>query len=66
MRVTINGKQREIAPGSTVAALLEELGFSGPYALVERNGVAVERSRFAETGLADGDVLIVARPVAGG
>lgn len=66
MRVTINGKQREIAPGSTVAALIEELGLSGPYALVERNGVAVERARYAETGLSDGDVLIVARPVAGG
>jgi thiamine biosynthesis protein ThiS len=66
MRVTINGKQRELAPASTVAALIEELGLSGPYALVERNGVALERSRFGETALAEGDVLIVARPVAGG
>jgi sulfur carrier protein ThiS len=36
------------------------------YALVERNGEPVDRARYRDTELADGDRLVVARPVAGG
>ena len=36
------------------------------YALVERNGEPVERDRYGDTALEDGDTLVVARPVAGG
>lgn len=50
----------------TVAALLAELGLDGGYALVERNGEPVERAAYPDVELADGDSLVVARPVAGG
>lgn len=66
MTVTVNGRPVEIAPAATIAALLSELGVEGPYALVERNGEPVERSRYAEVELEEGDRLVVARPVAGG
>lgn len=66
MNVVVNGKQQEIADGETVAALLERLGLEGRYALVERNGEAVERSAYDRTELEGGDRLVVARPVAGG
>jgi thiamine biosynthesis protein ThiS len=49
-----------------VSRLLERLGLQGPYALVERNGEPVERARYSEVGLAEGDVIVVAQPVAGG
>jgi thiamine biosynthesis protein ThiS len=49
-----------------VSVLLERLGLGARYALVERNGEPVERSRYAEVRLEDGDRLVVARPVAGG
>src|SRR5207244_2614400 len=52
--------------GETVARLLERLGLSGPYALVERNGEPVERSGYGEVVLGAGDRILVARPVAGG
>ena len=65
-RLRVNGTERELAQGATVADLLAELGVAGPYALVERNGEPVERARFGVTPLEDGDVVVVARPVAGG
>ena len=66
MNVTVNGRALELGPSDTVALLLEHLGLKGPYALVERNGEPVERARYGEVELAEGDQLVVARPVAGG
>ena len=66
MNVTVNGRVQPAVPGETVATLLERLGLSARYALVERNGEPVERRRYDETGLEDGDTVVVARPVAGG
>jgi thiamine biosynthesis protein ThiS len=64
--VSINGRELAVANGETVAGLLERLGFGARYALVERNGEPVERARYEEVRLEDGDHLVVARPVAGG
>jgi thiamine biosynthesis protein ThiS len=66
MTVTVNGRALELEPAATVAALLADLGLEGPYALVERNGEPVDRARYAEVELEEGDSLVVARPVAGG
>jgi thiamine biosynthesis protein ThiS len=66
MTVIVNGRPQELQDGDTVAGLLARLGVAGGYALVERNGEAVERGVYGETKLADGDKLVVARPVAGG
>jgi thiamine biosynthesis protein ThiS len=63
--VLVNGRAHEVDDGETVAALLDRLGVGG-YALVERNGEPVDRPRYAEVRLEDGDRLVVARPVAGG
>jgi thiamine biosynthesis protein ThiS len=64
--VLVNGREETVAPGETVADLLERLGLGGRFALVERNGEPVERARYGEVELADSDRLVVARPVAGG
>lgn len=66
MTVTVNGRPQETAAGETVESLLERLGLAARYALVERNGEPVERDRYFDTALAEGDTLVVARPVAGG
>jgi len=66
VNLLVNGKTVELDAPATVARLLGELGLEGPYALVERNGEPVERERYAETPLEEGDTLVVARPVAGG
>ena len=64
--VTVNGREHSLDSHATVEGLLRQLGLDGGYALVERNGEPVERKRYAETDLEDGDTLVVARPVAGG
>lgn len=66
MSCTVNGKAHELEPDETVGRLLERLGLEGRYALVELNGQALERDRYAATELFEGDVVVVARPVAGG
>jgi thiamine biosynthesis protein ThiS len=63
--VNVNGKARKVK-ARTVADLLAELGLEGGYALVERNGEPVDRAAYPTQELADGDSLVVARPVAGG
>ncbi|HEX2506480.1 MAG TPA: sulfur carrier protein ThiS [Gaiellaceae bacterium] len=63
--VTLNGKAREIEAG-TVSGVLAELGLEGGFALVERNGEPVDRAAYSTEEITDGDVLVVARPVAGG
>jgi thiamine biosynthesis protein ThiS len=66
MNVEVNGRAQAIADGETLSALLERLEVGPRYALVERNGEPVERGRYGEVRLEDGDRLVVARPVAGG
>jgi sulfur carrier protein len=66
MKIVCNGRELELESAATVAGLLGELGLAGPYALVERNGEPVERERYDEVSLEEGDRLVVARPVAGG
>jgi thiamine biosynthesis protein ThiS len=64
--ILVNGREHSLESGATVEGLLRRLGLDGRYALVERNGEPVERKRYADTDLEDGDTLVVARPVAGG
>ena len=66
MTVEVNGREQELAPGETVAGLLQKLGLESGWALVERNGEPVERARYAEVELEDADSLVIARAVAGG
>jgi thiamine biosynthesis protein ThiS len=63
---TVNGHEHELEPGETVERLIERLGLGVRFTLVERNGEPVERSSYADVRLAQGDTLVVARPVAGG
>ena len=65
-RIKVNGKEREVADGSTIADLVASLGFGRKQVVVEHNGEAVERARFAEIVLGPLDVVEVVRPVQGG
>ena len=67
MTLLINGESHPLDAASTsLAALLERLGFSGKRIAVERNGEIVPRSQHATTHLADGDRLEIVVAVGGG
>jgi sulfur carrier protein len=66
MHIEVNGEQRELADGTTIATLLRELDVTQPHVAVEVNLEVVPRARHGETTLYDGDRLEVVTLVGGG
>ena len=66
MRIQLNGEARDVAPGTTVATLIEELGLRPEQVAVERNQELVPRARRAEVVLDDGDRVELVTLVGGG
>lgn len=66
MKVTVNGQERELAEGTTIADLLAELRLDPRMLAVERNLDLVPRGQHAETQLAEGDRVEVVTLVGGG
>lgn len=66
MNVVINGEPREIMAGTSIAALLTEFDLKPEATLVQRNDDVVERTRFHDVALEDGDRIELVRMVAGG
>ena len=66
MKVTVNGEPREVAVGTTVGDLLQELGKNPKFLAVERNLELVPRTEHASTPLQDGDALEIVTLVGGG
>jgi sulfur carrier protein len=64
--VVINGQTRTVNAGTTVAALIGELGLGDRRVAVEKNREVVPRAQHATTLLADGDRLEVVTFVGGG
>lgn len=66
IEIMVNGEPRQIAPGTTVAALLADLGVEPRQVAVEVNLELVPRARHAQRALAAGDSLEVVTLVGGG
>ena len=66
MNVTINGEKRPLSQGTTVSALLDELGLKPEATVVQRNDGIVDRDAYGTTVIEDGDVLELVRFVGGG
>ena len=64
--ISVNGLPRQLPDSTSVAALIEEMGFTGRRIALERNGEIVPRSAFTAQQLADGDRLEVVVAVGGG
>jgi thiamine biosynthesis protein ThiS len=66
MKVTVNDQVREVDAGTTVFELVESVGLDPDAIVVEHNAVLLDRERYDDTTLADGDSLELVRFVGGG
>jgi sulfur carrier protein len=66
MKIRINGEEREIADGLSVARLLEELQMRPGRVVVELNRNIVSREAHGSTELTEGDALEIVHFVGGG
>jgi len=66
MKVVLNGREHEVAAGTTVETLARDLGLDARNIAVELNQVIVKKAGYAETVLREGDRLEVVHFVGGG
>ena len=66
MEITLNGQLKSISSISTVAALVESLGYAGKRIAVERNGEIVPKSTYSSTPVTQGDQIEIDVAVGGG
>ncbi len=66
MQVRLNGELREIPEGTTVAALLTQLGVKAQRVAVEVNEAVVTKDRYAAHLLNGGDAVEIVAFVGGG
>ena len=66
MQLMVNGRPSQVDDGTTLPALLEQLGLRVGSVVVEHNGTALLRSELPAAVLRDGDRLELVRAVAGG
>ncbi len=68
MKLTINGKERELAAVGTLEELLRALGIPPERTgtAVAYNDIVVPKGRWAETQVADGDRIEIITAVQGG
>jgi sulfur carrier protein len=66
MTVTVNGDQRELAPGTTLADLVAQLVPAAKGVAAALDGAVVPRRAWPGTPLADGAVVEVVTAVQGG
>lgn len=66
MKIHINGEEKEIAQGLSVAGLLDELQIRPARVVVELNRTILSRESHGSTSLKDGDMLEIVHFVGGG
>ena len=66
MNIRINGEEKEIKEGLSVAALLEELQIRPARVVVELNRSIISREAHGSTALKAGDTLEIVHFVGGG
>ncbi len=66
MNIQLNGEQKEVSEGSTVASLLSSLGIGVERVAVEVNLDIVPRARHATHVINDGDRIEIVQFVGGG
>ena len=66
LEVRINGETRRVAAGSSIAALVADIGLDPARVAVERNLAIVPRSTLVDVAVEDGDAYEIVHFVGGG
>jgi len=66
MKIRLNGKDREIRGGHTVRSLLRELELEPAMIVVEHNRDILERDRYEDVAVREGDTIELVHFVGGG
>jgi len=66
MKITVNGREMDVADGLSVEALLTELAVKREYTAVAVNREITPKATYATVALRDGDRVEIVRPMGGG
>ena len=66
IKITLNGKEKEITENTKLLVLLEDLNLSPDSVVVEMNKNIVRKDNFSETFIKENDKLEILRFVGGG
>lgn len=66
MRVSVNGEERELVAGTTVADLVQETVASADQIAVAVNGEVVPQAQWGEAALGEGDRVEMVTAIQGG
>jgi sulfur carrier protein len=66
VRITLNGAEREVEAGTTIAQLIDTITKDRSRVAVERNRAIAPRATWEEAVVADGDEIEVVTLVGGG
>ncbi|WP_248928262.1 sulfur carrier protein ThiS [Paenibacillus hamazuiensis] len=66
MQLVINGETKDVQDVSTVSDLLSAFNLQNKILVVELNRTIIDKERYAETGLCDGDKIEIVHFVGGG
>jgi len=66
VEIRLNGKTREVAEGTSIRRLLDQLGLHPMRVAVQRNQDIIKRDRYEEVVLQAGDTIEILTIMAGG
>ena len=66
MKITVNGREMEVADGLSVEALLAHLAVKREYTAVAVNREITPKSEYGAVKLSEGDKVEIVRPMGGG
>ena len=64
--IRLNGEERRVAAGSSIASMLSAIGLDPTRLAVERNRTIVPRSTLGDVAVEDGDAFEIVHFVGGG
>jgi len=66
MKITCNGETKDIDPGTTLVALINNLGLNPDTVVVECDGRIIKRDEYDTLVLTEGNIIELVRFVGGG